>query len=64
MLDKGKVVQEGTHNDLVAEPGAYRDLFEAQSPETSTLALNHYCTPCFLNQISMRCHASFASTSR
>ena len=31
VLDHGKIVQDGTHNSLVAEPGIYRDLFNAQA---------------------------------
>jgi ABC-type multidrug transport system fused ATPase/permease subunit len=34
VLDKGVVVQEGTHGELVTQPGRYRDLFEAQSFES------------------------------
>lgn len=34
VLDKGVLVQEGTHEQLVAQPGKYRDLFEAQSFES------------------------------
>jgi ABC-type multidrug transport system fused ATPase/permease subunit len=38
VLEKGRVAQEGTHADLVAQPGLYRDLFEAQTMETPALA--------------------------
>ena len=31
VLDHGKIVQDGTHNSLMAEPGIYRDLFNAQA---------------------------------
>ena len=34
VLENGRVVQEGTHRDLVAQPGPYRELFEAQSFES------------------------------
>jgi ABC-type multidrug transport system fused ATPase/permease subunit len=38
VLEKGRVAQVGTHADLVAQPGLYRDLFEAQTMETPALA--------------------------
>lgn len=38
VLAKGKVVQEGTHNELVSQPGPYRDLFEAQTFESPATA--------------------------
>lgn len=38
VLEKGRVAQEGTHTELSSQPGPYRDLFEAQSFETSALA--------------------------
>lgn len=38
VLEKGRVVQEGKHDDLVSQPGLYRDLYEAQSSETPALA--------------------------
>lgn len=31
VLDDGAVVQSGTHSDLLAQPGAYRDLWDAQN---------------------------------
>jgi ABC-type multidrug transport system fused ATPase/permease subunit len=34
VLEKGRVVQEGTHQQLVEQPGTYRDLFEAQTFES------------------------------
>ncbi|WP_285493917.1 thiol reductant ABC exporter subunit CydC [Actinomadura sp. NBRC 104425] len=30
VVDRGRVVQRGRHDDLVARPGAYRDLWEAE----------------------------------
>ena len=33
VLDQGRLVQEGTHTDLLAQPGLYRTLYEAQSEE-------------------------------
>lgn len=33
VLDNGKIVEEGTHADLLARKGAYHDLFEAQKQE-------------------------------
>jgi ABC-type multidrug transport system fused ATPase/permease subunit len=37
VLDAGRIVQQGTHPELFAQPGVYRNLFEAQSvpPEES-----------------------------
>jgi ATP-binding cassette subfamily B protein len=37
VLEKGRVAQEGTHAELSAQPGPYRDLFEAQTFETPAL---------------------------
>ena len=34
VLGKGVVVQEGTHQELVDQPGPYRELFDAQAFET------------------------------
>jgi len=31
ILDKGRLVQQGTHNDLLSQPGKYREIFEIQS---------------------------------
>lgn len=31
VLDKGRVVQSGTHADLVRQPGLYRDIYDIQS---------------------------------
>jgi ABC-type multidrug transport system fused ATPase/permease subunit len=31
VLDEGRIVQEGTHAELIAEPGMYRTLYEAQN---------------------------------
>ena len=31
VLDQGRVVQRGTHDDLVVEPGPYRRIYEAQT---------------------------------
>lgn len=30
VLDRGRVVQRGTHDDLLSVPGAYRDLWDAE----------------------------------
>jgi ATP-binding cassette subfamily B protein len=30
MLDKGEIVEQGTHEDLLAGNGAYRELYEKQ----------------------------------
>jgi ABC-type multidrug transport system fused ATPase/permease subunit len=30
VLDEGRIVQEGTHQDLLARGGLYRDLYEHQ----------------------------------
>ena len=38
VLQHGRVAQEGTHADLSVQAGPYRDLFEAQSFETTALA--------------------------
>ncbi len=35
VLDKGKVVEQGTHDDLIALKGIYRHMYEAQSREAS-----------------------------
>lgn len=34
VLNQGSIVQAGTHNELVAQPGLYRDLWLEQSEET------------------------------
>jgi ATP-binding cassette subfamily B protein len=31
VLDKGRIVQHGTHHDLVAQPGFYRQIFDLQT---------------------------------
>ena len=31
VLDKGQIVQKGSHDELYAENGLYRDMFRAQS---------------------------------
>ena len=31
VLDKGRIVQEGRHEELIQVPGRYRELWEAQS---------------------------------
>jgi len=31
VLDKGKVIQHGTHEELLAQPGTYRRIFDAQT---------------------------------
>jgi len=38
VLEKGRVVQEGAHAELSVQPGPYRDLFEAQSFESTVSA--------------------------
>jgi ABC-type multidrug transport system fused ATPase/permease subunit len=38
VLAKGRVAQEGTHAELISQPGPYRDLFEAQTLETPATA--------------------------
>ncbi len=35
VLDEGRLVDQGTHADLVAHPGFYRDLYELQTAQTS-----------------------------
>jgi ABC-type transport system involved in Fe-S cluster assembly fused permease/ATPase subunit len=30
VLKEGKIVQQGTHMELIQEPGVYRDLYQAQ----------------------------------
>lgn len=30
VLDKGEIIQQGTHNELLAEPGFYRDIAQSQ----------------------------------
>ena len=30
VLDAGKIVQQGTHDELMAQPGIYRDLYQTQ----------------------------------
>ena len=30
VLDTGKIVQQGTHDELMAQPGIYRDLYQTQ----------------------------------
>jgi ABC-type transport system involved in cytochrome bd biosynthesis fused ATPase/permease subunit len=31
VLDKGRIVQSGLHEDLIFQPGPYRKIFEIQS---------------------------------
>jgi ATP-binding cassette subfamily B protein len=31
VLDKGRIVQRGTHEELIAEPGIYRDIYNLQA---------------------------------
>ncbi len=31
VLDKGKIVQQGRHDDLLSQPGTYRELYQTQS---------------------------------
>jgi ABC-type multidrug transport system fused ATPase/permease subunit len=40
VLDRGAIVQQGTHSELLAQPGLYRELFHAQQTDTeqSTIA--------------------------
>lgn len=35
VLDKGSIVEEGTHDDLIVKNGIYRHMYEAQSREAS-----------------------------
>jgi ABC-type multidrug transport system fused ATPase/permease subunit len=37
VLDEGRLVDKGTHADLVARSGFYRDLYELQTAQTSEL---------------------------
>lgn len=30
LIDGGRIVQDGSHSQLVSEPGLYRDMFETQ----------------------------------
>ena len=30
VLDKGRIIQQGSHNELVAQPGIYREIYELQ----------------------------------
>jgi ATP-binding cassette subfamily B protein len=39
VLDQGRVVQRGTHDALVAEPGPYRRIYEAQTQIEAELEL-------------------------
>jgi ATP-binding cassette subfamily B protein len=39
VLDGGRVVQQGTHAELMSQPGLYRELFEAQSAATQEIVL-------------------------
>jgi ATP-binding cassette subfamily B protein len=31
VLDKGRIVQKGTHKELMAQPGIYREIYELQA---------------------------------
>jgi ATP-binding cassette subfamily B protein len=31
VLDKGRIVQQGTHDELVNQPGIYRNIYELQA---------------------------------
>jgi len=31
VLENGRVIQRGIHEDLVSQPGMYRDIFEIQT---------------------------------
>jgi ATP-binding cassette subfamily B protein len=31
VLDKGRIVQMGTHQELVTQPGIYRDIYDLQT---------------------------------
>ncbi len=33
VLDRGSIVQRGTHRELLAQPGPYREIYEIQSPD-------------------------------
>lgn len=39
VIDKGKVVQSGTHKELIALPGLYKTLIEAELHKTSTVLI-------------------------
>jgi ABC-type multidrug transport system fused ATPase/permease subunit len=40
VLGNGQIVQQGTHAELLAQPGLYRELFEAQSAQEQTTPSN------------------------
>ena len=31
VLDRGRIVQQGTHDELLARPGKYREIFDIQA---------------------------------
>lgn len=35
VLDRGRIVQRGTHRELLAQPGPYREIYEIQSPDAA-----------------------------
>ena len=37
VLDRGKVVEEGSHDDLMAREGAYYNLYQAQARNAAAL---------------------------
>jgi len=39
VLDGGRVAQQGTHSELIAQPGLYRELFEAQAADAEQSVL-------------------------
>ena len=41
VLDKGNVVEQGTHDELLAKGGFYSRLYHSQFEKTSRLPLNH-----------------------
>ena len=34
VLDNGRIIQRGTHSQLVSQPGLYQDMFHRQQMET------------------------------
>jgi ABC-type multidrug transport system fused ATPase/permease subunit len=37
VFDQGKIVQKGTHNELIKQPGIYQDIYEIQAKIDSAL---------------------------
>jgi ABC-type multidrug transport system fused ATPase/permease subunit len=42
VLDDGRIVQEGTHSTLTAQPGLYRDLYQQQFAAADTARRESY----------------------